>query len=233
VGRSFVAGTSRPLRHTAEQVILVDLAPTPLGYALMKRALDVLVSAMFLVLLSPFIVLIGLLVRLDSPGPIVFRQRRVGRGGRVFSFYKFRTMRADARTAFPELYAYRYTRQEFVDMMLKTPDDPRLTPFGRRLRTTSLDELPNLFNVLRGDMSLVGPRPELPEMVRYYTDEELSKFSVRPGVTGLWQVSGRAMLRNGQQLEADVEYVRRRALWFDLVILMRTIRAVVLRIGAF
>jgi len=102
----------------------------------------------------------------------------------VFSFYKFRTMHVDARVRFPEMYAYRYTREQFLDMLLKTPDDPRLTRLGRKLRTTSLDELPNLVNVLRGDMSLVGPRPELPDMVRYYTEEELSKFSVRPGVTG-------------------------------------------------
>lgn len=233
MGRSFVADASRPIRGAAAEEVIVGVAPTPVAYVIAKRALDVGVSATLLVLALPFILLIGLLVRLDSPGPIVFRQRRVGRGGRVFSFYKFRTMQVDARVVFPQLYAYRYSRQEFVDMMLKTPDDPRLTPFGRRLRTTSLDELPNLFNVLRGDMSLVGPRPELPEMVRYYTEEELSKFTVRPGVTGLWQVSGRAMLRNGQQLEADVEYVRRRSLAFDVRILVRTIRAVVLRIGAF
>jgi len=176
---------------------------------------------------------LGLRVVRDDGGPIVFRQRRVGLGGRVFSFYKLRTMVTDARERFPQLYAYRYTREEFVDLVLKTPDDPRLTRLGRVLRKTSVDELPNLLNVLRGDMSLVGPRPELPEMVGYYTDEELAKFSVRPGVTGLWQVSGRAILRNGQQLAADVEYVRHRSFGFDLMILVRTVRAVVLRIGAF
>jgi lipopolysaccharide/colanic/teichoic acid biosynthesis glycosyltransferase len=141
-------------------------------------------------------------------------------------------MAADARVRYPELYAYRYTRQEFVEMVLKTPDDPRLTRLGRKLRKTSLDELPNLFNVLRGDMSLVGPRPELPQMVGYYTEEELAKFSVRPGVTGLWQVSGRAQLRNGQQLSNDVRYIRRRSFWFDLLILAKTIRVVLLRVGA-
>jgi lipopolysaccharide/colanic/teichoic acid biosynthesis glycosyltransferase len=181
----------------------------------------------------PLFVLLAILVRVDSPGPIVFRQRRVGLGGQVFHFYKLRTMITDARTRYPELYAYRYTRQEFVDLVLKTPDDPRLTRVGRKLRKTSLDELPNLLNVLRGDMSLVGPRPDLPEMVGYYTAAELAKFSVRPGVTGLWQVSGRAILRNGQQLAADVEYVRRRSFGFDLHILAKTFRAVLLRIGAF
>lgn len=213
-------------------VVAVAAAHTPFAYAVAKRGFDMLVSLVVLVLALPVMALIAVAVRLDSPGPIVFSQRRVGRGGRTFAFYKFRTMYADARARFPELYAYRYTRQEFVDMMLKTADDPRLTRLGRRLRRTSLDELPNLFNVLRGDMSLVGPRPELPEMVRYYTDEELTKFSVRPGVTGLWQVSGRANLRNGLQLANDVAYVKRRSFRFDVAILVKTIKVVIFRVGA-
>ena len=229
----FVAERASRAASKEEYVTTIPVAQTPVLYAVTKRCVDLVVSLLFLIIAIPVFPILALLVRLDSPGPIVFRQRRVGRGGRVFFFYKFRTMRADAKVRYPQMYAYRYSRAEFLDMLLKTPDDPRLTPFGRRLRKTSLDELPNLFNVLRGDMSLVGPRPELPEMVRYYTDEELSKFSVRPGVTGLWQVSGRATLRNGKQLEADVEYVRKRSLAFDIGILVRTFRAVVLRIGAF
>jgi lipopolysaccharide/colanic/teichoic acid biosynthesis glycosyltransferase len=217
----------------AELIVAVPVATTPFVYAFAKRTVDLVVSVGVLVVAVPLIVVLAALIRLDSPGPIVFRQARVGRGGRVFSFYKLRTMVTDARTRYPELYAYRYTRQEFVDLVLKTPDDPRLTRLGRKLRQTSLDELPNLVNVIRGDMSLVGPRPELPEMVGYYTQEELAKFSVRPGVTGLWQVSGRALLRNGQQLAADVDYIRRRSMSFDLLILVKTVRSVVLRIGAF
>ena len=228
-----VAERTAAVGRDDEYAASVPVLPTPRPYAAAKRSLDILVSAVVLVLALPVLPLIALLVRLDSPGPIVFRQRRVGRGGKVFSFYKFRTMRVDARTRFPEMYAYRYTRQQFLDMLLKTPDDPRLTRVGRTLRRTSLDELPNLVNVLRGDMSLVGPRPELPEMVPYYSEDELSKFAVRPGVTGLWQVSGRAILRNGQQLEADVRYVKSRSLGFDLGILARTAKVVVLRIGAF
>lgn len=210
----------------------VATAPTPISYAIAKRSIDIVLSTLGLVLASPVFVLLALLVRLDSPGPIIFRQRRVGRTGKVFTFYKFRSMYADAKQRFPDLYAYRYTRQEFEEMMLKTADDPRLTPLGRKLRKTSLDELPNLWNVLRGDMSLVGPRPELPEMVIYYTPEELAKFSVRPGVTGLWQVSGRANLRNGLQLRNDVEYVRRRSLKLDVLILVKTIKVVIFRVGA-
>jgi lipopolysaccharide/colanic/teichoic acid biosynthesis glycosyltransferase len=219
-------------RPDPDRIVTVQRARTSFAYAFAKRTLDVLVSLTVLVLGAPLVLLLALAVRFDSPGPIVFRQRRVGRGGQVFSFYKFRTMASDARDRFPELYVYRYTRQEFVDLVLKTADDPRLTPLGRKLRRTSLDELPNLFNVLRGDMSLVGPRPELPEMVVYYTPEELTKFSVRPGVTGLWQVSGRANLRNGLQLANDVAYVKRRSFRFDLAILVKTVKVVIFRIGA-
>src|SRR5438067_6094760 len=147
-----------PMRPSAdERVASVELAATPLRYAIAKRTLDITASALLLVLFSPVVLLVAALVRLDSPGPVIFRQRRVGAGGRLFTFYKFRTMALDASARFPDLYAYRYTRQEFVDGLFKRPDDPRHTRLGRRLRRTSLDELPNLFNVLKGDMSLVGP----------------------------------------------------------------------------
>jgi lipopolysaccharide/colanic/teichoic acid biosynthesis glycosyltransferase len=142
-------------------------------------------------------------------------------------------MYVDARERFPELYAYQYTDEEWRALFYKLPDDPRLTPFGRRLRITTLDELPNLFNVVRGDMSLVGPRPELPEYVRYYSAEQMQKFLVPSGVTGLAQVSGRGWLPVQEQIAADVEYVRRRSPLCDLRILLRTIKMVILRVGAF
>ncbi len=230
MGQTLLAERASPSGDA--RVVVVDVVRDPIAYAFAKRALDLAVSTTVVVLALPLLAVLAILIRADSPGPIVFRQPRVGRGGRVFSFYKLRTMAADARVRFPELYAYRYTRQEFVEMVLKTPDDPRLTRVGRKLRKTSLDELPNLLNVIKGDMSLVGPRPELPQMVGYYTAEELAKFSVRPGVTGLWQVSGRAHLRNGQQLANDVRYVRQRSFRFDLLILAKTIRVVLLRVGA-
>ncbi len=224
-------GAYRPGDVVAGGVEPVEL---PVLDAFLKRALDIVVSATILLLASPLLFAVALAVRLDSPGPILFRQPRVGRGAKIFTFYKFRTMFVDARERFPELYAYQQlSRQQFEDMLLKTADDPRLTPFGRKLRTTSLDELPNLFNVLRGDMSLVGPRPELPEMVRHYLPEELSKFRVRPGVTGIWQVSGRALLRNREQLRADVHYVQTRSVRLDLSILLRTVGVVVRRVGAY
>lgn len=203
------------------------------GYEAAKRALDLAVSLIGLVIALPVMLLVGLIVRLDSPGPVIFRQTRVGKDGRPFTFYKFRTMYADARERFPELYSYQYTDEEVQTMYFKVLHDPRLTRFGRHVRKTSLDELPNLINVLRGDMTLVGPRPELPEMLPYYTPEQLVKFSVKPGVTGLAQVTGRSVLRFQQTIAADVEYVRRRSFWFDIAILVRTVRTVLLRVGAF
>ena len=205
----------------------------PWVYGFTKRAFDVAFAGIALIFTLPVIGVLSIIVRLDSPGPAIFRQLRVGQNGRAFTFYKFRTMYVDARERFPELYAYTYTGEEWQDLFYKLPDDPRLTRFGRWLRKTTLDELPNLFNVLLGQMSLVGPRPELPEYTMYYSPEQLVKFSVRSGVTGLAQVSGRGMLPVQDQISADVEYVQRRSWAFDMAIVLRTVRMVVLRVGAF
>jgi lipopolysaccharide/colanic/teichoic acid biosynthesis glycosyltransferase len=142
-------------------------------------------------------------------------------------------MWVDARERFPELYAYQYSDDEIRAMFFKVVYDPRLTRIGRHLRKTSLDELPNLINVVRGDMTLVGPRPEIPQMVRYYTPEQLKKFSVKPGLTGLAQVNGRAVLRFQETLVADMEYITRRSARFDMWILLRTVYVVFRRVGAF
>jgi lipopolysaccharide/colanic/teichoic acid biosynthesis glycosyltransferase len=207
--------------------------PRSEAYYGLKRALDLLMGGLAFVLSLPVMLVLAVIVRLDSPGPIVFRQRRVGEGGQLFTFYKFRTMWVDARERFPHLYAYQYSDEEIRTMYFKVLDDPRLTRFGRHLRKTSLDELPNLLNVLRGDMSLVGPRPELPEMVRYYTGAQTMKFAVRPGVTGLAQVTGRAVLPFQEAISADLTYCRERSLSLDLQILVRTAKTVALRVGAF
>jgi lipopolysaccharide/colanic/teichoic acid biosynthesis glycosyltransferase len=198
-----------------------------------KRMIDFTVAAIALIVFAPVIAVIALLIRLDSPGPAVFRQQRVGQGGRTFTFYKFRTMYVDAKERFPDLYNYRYTIDQWNTLFYKLPDDPRMTRFGRIVRKTTLDELPNLFNVFKGDMSLVGPRPELPDYVKYYTPEQLTKFSVRAGVTGLAQSSGRGTLPVQDQIAADLEYVARSSFWFDLTILARTVAMVVRGVGAF
>lgn len=203
------------------------------AYETSKRALDLVIGAIGLVVSIPIMVVLAAMIKMDSPGPALFRQQRLGKGGRPFTFYKFRTMQIDARMRFPELYAYRYTPDEVASMYFKVLDDPRLTRFGRHLRKTSLDELPNLFNVVRGEMTLVGPRPELPEMLPYYTPTQTMKFAVTPGLTGLAQVTGRSVLTFQQTISADVTYCLQRSFAFDLMILFRTVKTVVLRVGAF
>jgi lipopolysaccharide/colanic/teichoic acid biosynthesis glycosyltransferase len=212
--------------------VLAGAAPHP-GYVILARLLDLVVGSLLLLISLPVIVVLAVLVRHDSSGPILFSQTRVGRFGRPFTFYKFRTMWVDARERFPDLYTYAYTDQEVRTMYFKQIDDPRVTPFGRLLRRTSLDELPNLINVLRGEMALVGPRPEIPQMLPYYRPHQLRKFSVKPGITGVAQISGRGLLSFQETIAADLEHCQQRSLWFDVMILWRTMKCVALRVGAF
>lgn len=206
--------------------------PAPLRYVLV-RTIEILVALTVLVACLPLMVLVGLYVKRDTPGPALFFQRRVGKGRRLFRFVKFRTMYADARERFPELYAYSYDDDELGRLRFKVEDDPRVTPAGSWLRRSTLDEIPNFWNVLTGEMALVGPRPEIPEMLQYYHGDMNAKFAVRPGITGLAQVSGRGRLGFHETVELDVEYVRNQSLWLDLKILVRTLRIVVLGDGAF
>jgi lipopolysaccharide/colanic/teichoic acid biosynthesis glycosyltransferase len=185
-----------------------------------------------LLLAAPVMLAIALLIRHDSPGPAVFRQQRVTRGGRVFTFYKFRTMWVDARERYPELYDYQRSGP-FSDVFYKLEDDPRNTGVGRWLRRTTLDELPNLFNVLRGEMSLVGPRPELPELLAHYRAEDLALFFTKAGLTGLAQVSGRSLLTVKERITLDLRYVAQQTLLLDLRIISRTVGTVVRSKGAF
>ncbi|MFN8036731.1 MAG: sugar transferase [Acidimicrobiia bacterium] len=203
------------------------------GYLIAKRALDLAVGVPALVLTSPIMAALSLATRFDSPGPAFFRQQRVGQGGKVFTFYKYRTMYLDARERFPELYAYHEVdAAKLAETYYKQTEDPRHTRVGRFLRKTSLDELPNFINVVKGDLSLVGPRPELPEYVRLYDARQRAKFAVKPGATGLAVVDGRNLLSMAEQIEADVEYTRRRSFRFDLEILLRTVWIILRRRGA-
>ncbi|HEU0119467.1 MAG TPA: sugar transferase [Bryobacteraceae bacterium] len=186
-----------------------------------------------LIILSPILCVVGLLVLLDSPGPVLFRQWRVGAGGRLFRFTKFRTYFTDARERFPELYNYSYGEKEIEQVCFKVPNDPRATRVGAWLRQTTLDELPNFWHVLTGHMALVGPRPEIPEMLPHYRDGELRKFTVRPGVTGLAQISGRGNLSFRETVAFDLAYVENQSLLEDLRILLKTAQCVVFRRGAF
>ena len=199
--------------------------------AVVKRALDLVLASLALVVLSPLLAAIWLAVRLSSPGPAVFRQERLGLGERPFVMYKFRSMRTGASDAIHREYVSRMLTgagapvEAASNGLFKLDADPRVTPFGAWLRKTSLDELPQLVNIIRGDMSLVGPRPVLAWEAELFSEEARARFQTRPGLTGLWQVSGRSRLTMPQALELDVEYVRRQSLWLDLTILVRTVPA--------
>ena len=183
----------------AEALMPVPVYVVP--YALAKRALDVLLSGAIVVLGSPVFAAAALLVKLSSPGPILFRQTRVGVGGRLFTCLKFRSMYIDAEARRAELLHL----NEVSGPVFKIKDDPRITRVGRVLRKLSLDELPQFFNVLRGDMSLVGPRPPLPDEVRQYTEHQLGRLAVKPGITCFWQISGRSSIGFDQWVELDLK----------------------------
>jgi lipopolysaccharide/colanic/teichoic acid biosynthesis glycosyltransferase len=196
-------------------------------YLLLKRTFDVVLCLGLLVVCLPVLALCALAVRLNSPGPIVFSQLRTGRDGRRFRMYKFRTMVANAE----ELKASLAHLNVLPAPDFKIPDDPRITRAGKLLRATSLDELPQLFNVLRGDMSLVGPRPTSFAPSTYDT-WHTHRLDVPPGLTGLWQVEGRHTMTFDDRLRLDVQYIRRASITYDLVLLARTVRVVARRSGA-
>jgi len=206
-----------------------------LGYTVTKRSLDLVGAAVLVVLLAPLLALVGVLVRVGSSGPAFFRQTRVGRDGQPFTMVKFRTMKTGCSDVLHREYVERLLEDDAAaaspaSAVFKLDDDPRLTSLGKLLRRTSIDELPQLFNVLRGDMSLVGPRPVLPWERELLRGEYDDRFSVPPGMTGLWQTSGRSTLTMRQALELDLQYVHRCGFLFDLRLLLLTVRTV-LRVG--
>lgn len=197
-------------------------------YTASKRIVDIFLAVVFLTISLPLMVVIAIIIKLDSPGPILFRQMRIGQNrrrglaesgysperrsgnlkGHPFDMYKFRTMRIDASQ---------------YELKPNDSTDSRLTKTGRFLRATSLDELPQLFNVLKGDMSLVGPRPEMQFIVENYSHMEAVRLNVKPGITGLWQIKGTRTKRIHENLELDLEYMKNRSLWFDIKIMLQTI----------
>jgi lipopolysaccharide/colanic/teichoic acid biosynthesis glycosyltransferase len=196
---------------------------------IIKRLLDVVVAGGLLIVLSPLLVAIALIVRLTSGSPTLYRWRVVGQHGRPFTGYKYRTMVPNADALKLLLMA----NNTMHGPAFKMPDDPRVTPVGRFLRRYSLDELPQLWSVLKGDMSLVGPRPPLQSEYARFTECQRQKLAVQPGLTCLWQVSGRNNIRDFDEwLRLDTQYIREWSLWLDLKILLRTIPAVVRATGA-
>ncbi|HEX9056915.1 MAG TPA: sugar transferase [Ktedonobacterales bacterium] len=250
-------------RSTHEVVPVGADISSPASYLIAKRALDIAASFTVLLLTSPLLILVAVLIRVTSPGPIIYRQRRVGEGGRIFTMLKFRSMYHNAdphlhqqaytrfvrgtagngkvdretladlapdalRMCVPESYIHRpFKRLWWHIKRVLSADDPRITPIGAIIRRASIDELPQLFNVLIGDMSLVGPRPPIPYEVRLYSQHHLGRLAVTPGITGIWQVYGRNRVPFDHMVDMDLEYIAHRSFWLDLWLLILTVPAVV------
>jgi exopolysaccharide biosynthesis polyprenyl glycosylphosphotransferase len=200
------------------------------SHSFLKRLFDIIVSALLLLLLSPFLLIIALLIYQDSPGNVFFSQQRVGKNGKEFKMWKFRSMHANAE----QLKTALMKQNEMVGgVLFKIKGDPRITKMGHFIRKYSIDEIPQLWNVLIGDMSLVGPRPPLPDEVEQYTAYEFSRLAVTPGITCIWQISGRSEIPFQQQVELDLQYIRIQSIWTDISIIIKTIPAVLGGRGAY
>jgi lipopolysaccharide/colanic/teichoic acid biosynthesis glycosyltransferase len=211
-----VVPVAAPAQAFGGAMPLTDFTPTGIYARAGKRLLDILGASLALLVLSPVLALGALLVRLDSRGPSLYRSKRLGKDGRWFTFYKLRSMHVGADSP-----------------VFKLRRDPRVTRIGQFLRSSSIDELPQLFNVLKGDMSLVGPRPPLPEEAEKYEAWQMRRLDVKPGITCLWQISGRSRIGFDEWMRLDLEYIRRQSLSTDLWILLRTVPAVLSREGAY
>lgn len=208
---------------------------------MIKRGMDLTIALTALVVFSPLMAVIAGLIRATSPGPAIFRQTRVGRRGKEFVCYKFRSMVANADSQVHREYVKAFAAgrldqahavRDRGGLRYKMANDNRVTPLGRFLRRSSLDELPQLFNVLKGEMSIVGPRPDVPYSVELYKDWHRIRLEAKPGITGLWQVRGRSSVPFEEMMRLDVEYVLHPSIWTDIKILMATIPAVILTRGA-
>ena len=209
--------------------ITFDTTPTNEYQLFLKRVIDVVGAGLGIILLSPLLLLIAILIRFTSPGPVLYIQKRSGLNGRKFILYKFRSMYKGAHERLSEVMA----KNEMTGPIFKVRNDPRITPVGKFLRKFSLDELPQLFNVLTGQMSLVGPRPPLPKEVRQYEPWQRRRLSMRPGITCLWQISGRNKIGFDEWMKLDLEYIDDWSLWLDIKILFKTIPAVLFAKGAY
>jgi exopolysaccharide biosynthesis polyprenyl glycosylphosphotransferase len=206
-----------------------------------KRIVDLTISALIILIFAPLLLGISFLIKLLSPGPVLFRQIRAGRNGRPFMFYKFRTMRHDTDDTLHREYATNFIggkelrlKDEQSDKKIyKMPNDPRVTSIGRILRRTSLDELPQLFNVVKGDMSLVGPRPPIAYELTIYKEWHKRRLRAKPGITGLWQVSGRSSVPFHDMVLLDLYYINRWNLSLDIEIMLRTVPVVLYGKGAY
>ena len=223
--------TSSTSSSAAPGLITVQWAErhAPPGYLAGKRTLDVVLSALVLVVLLPLWLLIALLIKLSSPGPVFYRGTVIGKGGRGFRYYKFRTMRADSDNKAHKEWLEKFVKEDAAfsqdasgKQVFKVVNDPRITSVGRYLRKLSLDEVPQMINVLLGDMSLVGPRPPVPYEYEHYDDVARQRVSVTPGITGLYQVTARSQVGFSGMLAIDLEYIRTRTFRGDIMIMLKT-----------
>ena len=196
----------------------------------LKRTMDLVLAILATIILSPVMLITALAIKLDSPGPVIFKQKRVGQNGRIFDIYKFRSMCVDAEAKKETLMS----QNEMDGFMFKIKDDPRVTKVGKFIRKTSIDELPQLFNVIRGDMSLVGTRPPTMEEVAKYKRGQWRRISIKPGITGMWQISGRNDITNFDEVvELDLKYIDNWTIWLDISILFKTVLVLVTKKGAY
>jgi exopolysaccharide biosynthesis polyprenyl glycosylphosphotransferase len=217
---------------------VIPLTDQPRTHGFMKRALDVTFTLMIAVLGMPFYMFIALLIKLTSEGPVLFVQERVGRDGRTFRFYKFRTMLADNNDNQHRSFAEDFIKGRLMSegeegRVFKLQNDPRVTSIGRFLRKTSLDELPQFINVLRGEMTLVGPRPPLAYELAHYKEWHRGRLAVKPGLTGLWQVSGRSTVPFDEMVMLDLYYIENWSLALDLKIILRTVPVMLFGLGGY
>lgn len=188
------------------------------GYFIFKRIIDIFGSMFGIIILSPIMIIVAILIKLESKGSVIFSQDRVGKNGKLFKMYKFRSMVQNAEELLDKLK----DKNEMSGPMFKMKDDPRITKIGKFIRKTSMDELPQLFNILKGEMSLVGPRPNLPREVSKYTDYQKQKLLAKPGLTCYWQVMGRNSIDFEEWIQLDIKYIEDRSLWLDIKLIFRT-----------
>jgi len=215
--KSEAVARSIQVEHSQRSIAVND----SIFYLAAKRTLDILGSLLGLICLSWLFIIVAILIKLEDPkGPVIFKQLRVGKNGKQFYMYKFRSMVTNAEEMLESLLHL----NEATGAMFKMKEDPRVTRIGKFIRKTSIDELPQLWNVLKGDMSLVGPRPPLPREVAHYTEYDKQRLLVMPGCTGLWQVSGRNDVGFREMVELDLQYIRNRSLLYDVKIILQTIK---------
>ena len=191
-------------------------------YRFTKRFFDILASLIGLIILSPVFLIVAIAIKIDDGGPVFYNQERIGKNGKEFKMYKFRSMKVNADQELEKLIH----KNEVDGAMFKMKDDPRITRVGKFIRKTSIDEFPQLLNVLLGQMSIVGPRPPLPREVKMYTDYDWQRLYVRPGCTGLWQVTVRNSVGFHEMVNIDLEYIQKRGFWLDIKIMFKTIKII-------